>query len=149
MGSRRQFSRDESVWKGTASELLTALNTVGAVDMLKDASWPKTANALSKRLDRVLPFLRESGIDVVRTKEGHEHKRFIAIVSMRKDAEALSASSASSANNAEIDAGQTFEEAFSVDLNEDEVLPATPPPKGIPIKRPKKKAPEGQTALTD
>jgi hypothetical protein len=93
-----QFSPDAAVvWKGTPSELLARLSTIADVKMLKDGNWPKTANALSGRLTRVLPFLRERRIDVRRTKEGHEHKRIIQIVVISGDYGRPSASSASSA----------------------------------------------------
>jgi hypothetical protein len=116
-----QFSPDAGVvWKGTASELLAQLSTIAEVKMLKDGNWPKTANALSGRLTRVLPFLRERGIDVRRTKEGHAHKRIIQIIVISDDHGRASASSAASATEAdrdedEADTTAQSEEARSVD----------------------------------
>jgi hypothetical protein len=87
--------------------------------MLRDAKWPKTAIALSNRLVRAIPSLRERGVCVTRAREGNDRSRMIHI---RLDNRAAnpSASSASSATETDryedqADTTAQIEEARSVD----------------------------------
>jgi hypothetical protein len=76
----RDFTVHHSPWEGTASELLTALETLahggvttGGVtmqapkvgnDVTKHKGWPKNGRALSNALRRLAPTLRAVGVDV-------------------------------------------------------------------------------------
>ena len=76
----RDFVEKHSPWEGTASELLTALETLahggvttGGVtmqvpkvgsDVTKQKAWPKNGRALSNILRRLAPTLRAVGVDV-------------------------------------------------------------------------------------
>lgn len=77
----RDFAQQHSPWEGTASELLTALETLaqgrmtagGATmqapqkagsDVTKQKGWPKNGRALSSALRRLAPTLRAVGVDV-------------------------------------------------------------------------------------
>ena len=159
-------------WTGTASDLLATLRNIATEVAQKDGAWPKTANLLSNRLTRAIPFLRERGIQIYRTKEGHEHRRVISIRSVRVGANALSASSASSAREtdklqSDQDAALPFEEAEAVQaeetvdarLGEDpspsSLVPARdggsagfdlPERKRIIVKRPKSRKSDAQTS---
>jgi hypothetical protein len=131
-------------WKGTASELLQELTGIAAERRLKDAAWPKTANALSNRLTRALPFLQERGVHIRRSKEGHQHRRIIHIMISEEGSQSPSASSASSVRDADTrthksthNASPVIEEQLSVELEE---LPARTPGK-IVVKLPKKRPP--------
>jgi hypothetical protein len=106
-------------WKGTATDLLRELTTIASETMLRDAKWPKTAIALSNRLVRAIPSLRERGVCVTRAREGNDRSRMIHI---RLDNRAAnpSASSASSATETDryedqADTTAQIEEARSVD----------------------------------
>jgi hypothetical protein len=99
-------------WKGTATELLLALTTIARETMLRDAKWPKTANALSNRLRRATASLRERGVCVTKDREGNVRSRMIYIRLDNAD-DNPSASSASSATKA--DTSAQIEEAQSVD----------------------------------
>lgn len=60
-------------WEGTASELLAELEKVADDKAQKSKSWPKSAHALTRRLNRLCNFLRAVGIDLVtnaRTTKG-------------------------------------------------------------------------------
>jgi hypothetical protein len=135
---------DSAAWRGTASELLKELTAVAVEKRFKDADWPKTANALSNRLNRSMPFLRERGIHISRSKEGHEHRRIIRI--MVSQAQSPPASSASSVRDADTDkstfnTSSVIEEGVSVEAEElPNKLPPASPGK-IVIKRPKKRPP--------
>jgi hypothetical protein len=106
-------------WKGTATDFLRELTTIASETMLRDAKWPKTAIALSNRLVRAIPSLRERGVCVTRAREGNDRSRMIHI---RLDNRAAnpSASSASSATETDryedqADTTAQIEEARSVD----------------------------------
>lgn len=72
-----RFMNERSVWKGTATALLEAMNA--ARDQAKNApgDWPDSPRVLSEKLKRAAPLLRESGIQLERGKEGGE--RFIRL----------------------------------------------------------------------
>lgn len=61
-------------WKGTAAELLAALEVVAERERinLKAKSWPRAANALTRRLKEVLSNLADAGIQVI--LHGHGRK---------------------------------------------------------------------------
>ena len=57
----------DGTFEGTASELLEVLNGLGSAgSQCKARGWPATASALSLRLARLAPSLRETGIECVR-----------------------------------------------------------------------------------
>ena len=67
-------------WDGTATELLDALEEHVPEKILKSKQWPKAANALSNRLRRLAPVLREVGIEVeLGTRERKKRNRLISI----------------------------------------------------------------------
>jgi hypothetical protein len=91
----REFAARQISWEGTASELLTALETLaqeaptpgggtpGGVtmqapkagkDVTKQRTWPKNGRALSNALRRLAPTLRAVGVDVTFGRE-HDQKR--------------------------------------------------------------------------
>jgi putative DNA primase/helicase len=57
-------------WYGSATELLVVLETHTPVNIVRSPYWPKSASALSNRLSRLLPALRENGFDIEWTTEG-------------------------------------------------------------------------------
>jgi len=95
----RDFVQQHSPWEGTASELLTALETLaqGGVttqppqtgkgvtmqaskvgsDVTKHKSWPKNGRALSNTLRRLAPTLRAVGVDVTFDREPAQKRRRI------------------------------------------------------------------------
>jgi hypothetical protein len=60
--SLRQFIDRERDWTGTARDLLEELNGIVLEDTRKSKFWPKSPDALSKRLKRASPCLRTMGI---------------------------------------------------------------------------------------
>ena len=67
---------DKESWTGTPSELLTALNTVAAREMIDTAAkaWPKDANWVTRRLNLVVPNLAQVGITLRSQGEGNQRR---------------------------------------------------------------------------
>jgi hypothetical protein len=60
----RKFMRTNKGWEGTATELLSGLAYITPEAERHERKWPKAGNALSGRLRRAAPSLREFGIDI-------------------------------------------------------------------------------------
>jgi hypothetical protein len=94
-----------TLWKGTATELLTQLVIPGG-PVIMTVPWLKSAQALSIRLRHLGPVFRNIGIEVSFAKEGHDSARIITITrsnsslssSSRKEMSASAASAASAAS---------------------------------------------------
>ncbi len=66
-----EFMKDKNQWCGSSSQLLKALEEV-ALDLSLDTSakhWPKAPNILSRRLNEILPNLKQAGISIKRLKD--------------------------------------------------------------------------------
>jgi len=57
-------------WFGTATELLAQLEDHTPFNVVRSPYWPKSASALSNKLNRLVPALREKGFDIESTSEG-------------------------------------------------------------------------------
>jgi len=57
-------TRGEGGWKGTSTELLAALTQILSEGTLRSKTWPKTPKALASNLRRLVPFLRQAGVEV-------------------------------------------------------------------------------------
>jgi hypothetical protein len=66
-------------WEDTATNLLEKLNPLATEAMQRQKSWPKDGKGLSNTLRRLAPNLRESGIQVEFSREGHTRRRLITI----------------------------------------------------------------------
>jgi len=75
----RTMMQEQTVWTGTASDLLVDLAGVAGERIAISKSWPDNARALSGRLRRAATFLRKVGIDVEFKKEGRARTRMIRI----------------------------------------------------------------------
>ncbi|MCY3887042.1 MAG: hypothetical protein OXG19_04985 [Chloroflexi bacterium] len=75
----RALMTKETTWTGTATELLDTLARAAGEYIAKSKVWPGNARALSGRLDRVAPFLREIGIGIDRSRRGQAGTRIIRI----------------------------------------------------------------------
>ncbi len=71
----RELVSNESTWSGTSTELLTKLTDIVDEEIRRARSWPPAANALSNRMKRIAPALREVGIEYEERTEGREKKR--------------------------------------------------------------------------
>jgi putative DNA primase/helicase len=60
-------------WTGTATELLSALNTRVNEGVRKSKLWPLSAQGLGNRIDRIAPLLRNKGFAVERRHSGQRH----------------------------------------------------------------------------
>jgi hypothetical protein len=68
-----------SQWEGTATALLAALSQKAGEKVTHSNDWPKSANVLSGRMRRAATFLRQTGIEIARDREGHRRNRKITI----------------------------------------------------------------------
>lgn len=60
----RDLMTTDTVWTGTAADLLGALSKQAGETITRSKSWPQTARALSGRLRRAATTLRRAGIEV-------------------------------------------------------------------------------------
>jgi hypothetical protein len=65
----RAFLTQHTDWKGTAGELLRALNTAAAEEVRKAIDWPKTPRGMSGALRSAAPGLRKLGYTVEFSKD--------------------------------------------------------------------------------
>ena len=75
----RALMTKQTVWTGTASDLLDALSEETGETVRRAKSWPATPRALSGRLKRAATFLRQVGIDISFDREGRARTRIITI----------------------------------------------------------------------
>ena len=69
----------QTVWTGTASDLLGALARVSGEGVTRLKTWPDSPRALSGRLRRAATFLRTIGIEISFEREGRARTRTIRI----------------------------------------------------------------------
>lgn len=96
----RTLMDELTVWTGTASDLLGALETIVGERVARSKSWPSTPKSLAGQVRRAATFLRKLGIDISFDREGKARTRVIRITKTALDSEGIqpSASSASSAS---------------------------------------------------
>lgn len=67
-------------WEGTATDLLRLVNQQVDEQTQRRKEWPKTPRALSSRIRRAAPLLRQAGLDVdLDRREGRDRRRVIAL----------------------------------------------------------------------
>src|SRR6516225_2570699 len=81
----RKLMSARTEWKGTASQLLHALEEIAGERTAKGKNWPGSAEALGRGLRRPATFLRKVGIDISRERDPHskERTRLIKITRQR------------------------------------------------------------------
>jgi len=75
----RSLMNTQTVWTGTASDLLGAFDEEVGEKVRKSKTWPSSARALSGRVRRAATFLRKVGIDITFEREGRARTRTIRI----------------------------------------------------------------------
>jgi hypothetical protein len=65
----------QSVWSGTATELLEMLGYYAKDTVKRSRAWPGGPQALSRRLKRIAPALRAAGIEYTENELGHRKKK--------------------------------------------------------------------------
>jgi hypothetical protein len=79
----RELVAKDSLWEGTASELLAVLEPLAGEKLVKQQAWPKNGRALSNALRRLAPTLRAVGIEVTMGgRTGKGRTRQIRLVSL-------------------------------------------------------------------
>jgi hypothetical protein len=69
------FMEDKKVWEGETKELLTELNSAADEATKKHKYWPKAANALSRRINRLTGMLRKIGIVITAETDSKTKRR--------------------------------------------------------------------------
>lgn len=88
-------------WKGTATELLGAINGRAEGEAIRRRDWPKDATRLSGQLRRYAAELRAVGIAVQITREGgRERKRIMTVFTEEQHRPVVAASAASGGEHA-------------------------------------------------
>src|SRR5262249_51094573 len=72
---RALLSAPRTVWTGTASDLLVALEQVAGERVAKSKGWPVSAKSLGRGLRRQATFLRKIGIEIERVRDSHTKDR--------------------------------------------------------------------------
>ncbi len=80
-----KLMEDRDVWHGTATELLDELRLKVSEETARSKKWPRSAQALSSRLRRAAPLLRNEGIDV-QSRRGR--RRVIELGRLARDRDA-------------------------------------------------------------
>jgi len=75
----RQLLAEENEWSGTSTELLSRLGDLIEEETRRSKLWPAAPNALSNRLKRIAPALRETGIEYEERPEGRQKRRVKAL----------------------------------------------------------------------
>ena len=75
----RAVMTTRTTWKGTASDLLSALAEVAGERTVKAKTWPDSPRSLAGRLRRAATFLRKVGIEIGFEREGRGRTRTIYI----------------------------------------------------------------------
>ena len=77
-----ELMNDEETWCGTATVLLAELEITASklrIDTIKDKSWPKGANVLSRRLTEIKVDLEKAGISISTTENTKTKTKTIVI----------------------------------------------------------------------
>lgn len=70
-----RLMESQSSWTGTATDLLAALATFTGEQVKRQRSWPATAAALSTRLRRLAPAMRQLGIEFEDAPTGRDREK--------------------------------------------------------------------------
>lgn len=74
-----QLMKDENVWTGSASDLLTEIYVLADEMTRKNPAFPRSPQKLSNILDRLAPNLKLEGISIEKDREGGTGRRLIKI----------------------------------------------------------------------
>ncbi|MGO9837284.1 MAG: bifunctional DNA primase/polymerase, partial [Polyangiaceae bacterium] len=62
-------------WTGSPTQALAALGNVTPQETRRAAAWPKTEQELSSAMTRSATFLRQVGVELIRSRAGHDRHR--------------------------------------------------------------------------
>src|SRR5215472_10495346 len=105
-GAIRQLLEKQNDWSGEPAQLLQALNGLVSDEQRHAKAWPENARSLGHCLRRLAAALRRVGIEVERDKGTRR------IIHLCKAREKTSETSASSANCAEQDVQDVFDDVL-------------------------------------
>lgn len=75
-----QLVEKDGTWKGTASDLLSALEEIVGEETRRRRDWPKEPRGMRAALDRIAPTLRRRGIEAATFREpGGQRRRLISL----------------------------------------------------------------------
>src|SRR5262249_39277962 len=79
----RELMAARTEWKGTASQLLHALEEIAGERTVRSKGWPISAKSLGRGLRRPATFLRKIGIEIDRERDPHSKERTRTIIITR------------------------------------------------------------------
>jgi hypothetical protein len=79
VGAVRLFAEEQRDWQDPATDLLEALKAKVVEELRRDRRWPKSASALSSRLKRLAPSLRQVGVEVLVVGKGGKGSRSVRV----------------------------------------------------------------------
>ena len=91
-----QMVLSQGDFQGTCSRLLEELNRIVGEEKRKDRNWPKSPQALSNKLRRLLPNLQRAGIDVRFAREASPGRRRTVSIQNRRETASTSSTSSNS-----------------------------------------------------
>jgi hypothetical protein len=71
----RRLVNRHGKWSGTSTELLSVLGKQVSDEIRRSKAWPAGPNALSNRIKRLAPALREDGIEYDEDRTGHDRTK--------------------------------------------------------------------------
>jgi hypothetical protein len=77
----------QSVWSGTATELLQMLGYYANDTVKRSKAWPGGPQVLSRRLKRIAPALRSAGIEYTEHEQGHRKRKVKVLRKLVRDDE--------------------------------------------------------------
>jgi hypothetical protein len=103
------FAEKETVWLGSATELLKELNTTAAESTRQLRTWPRDGRGLSNRARRLAPNLRAAGVAIEFDLCQGKRKRLIRLEWVGIPSSVASATSATGVEAEDIDSAKSTE----------------------------------------
>jgi hypothetical protein len=119
---------DGLIFKGSCTQLLDELSQSVSEKLEKTKEWPKSAQVLSNRLQRLAPSLRKIGIDFERGQESGKSggRRFVILKKSAKSIVAIAASDAKSGKINESKGVSGGDANSAGDTSENSIVPVKP-----------------------
>ena len=114
------FMAEQERWSGTAEALLDKLTVVAGDRTARSKNWPKSGRGLSGALRRVLPNLRELGIEVLFDRANDRNRTRVVVITRREptpDNEGFEPSDPSAPSGSDSDADANTDDCGRSDVD--------------------------------
>lgn len=81
------FMEDKDIWKGSATQLhsiLTSFAEDKVERVTRSKEWPNAANSLSRKINELIPTIKEKGIEINHTYDNKRKSKIINLKNMEK-----------------------------------------------------------------